>query len=138
MKRKGQGKRLRAILNETGLKSKVLAAKFKIIPATFSNYLREKREIPFDFAYELLLEFGYSPFWLIFGSGEKFIPKDFLASLTQKQITSVYEVEKDRVFLRQIAESGFRPMFEQLLELDERERKIFQAIFDRFFPKGSE
>ncbi|EMO53930.1 hypothetical protein LEP1GSC172_3284 [Leptospira noguchii] len=82
-----------------------------------------------------MLEYGYSPFWVIFGDGEKFIPSEILSTLTEKQIESVFNFERDRVFHRQLKESGFRPMVEQLLELDDKDRKIFRTIFDRFFPK---
>ncbi|EMO78553.1 hypothetical protein LEP1GSC126_0054 [Leptospira kirschneri str. 200801774] len=84
------------------------------------------------------MEYGYSPFWLIFGDGEKFVSKDLLESLSQNQIEVIYEIDRNRVFNRRLDESGFRPMVERLIDLDERERKIFLSIFDRFFPKGSE
>ncbi|AJR16739.1 putative phage repressor (plasmid) [Leptospira interrogans serovar Linhai str. 56609] len=138
-KDKGQGKRLGVILEETNLLSKELAAACDAFPEVISLYLSNKRDIPFDLAYKIMLAYGYSPFWLIFGDGEKFVSKDLLESLTQNQIETIYEIDRNRVFNRRLDESGFRPMVERLLELDDdRERKIFLSIFDRFFPKGSE
>ncbi|MBE0302153.1 DNA-binding protein [Leptospira interrogans] len=133
-KDKGQGKRLGVILEETNLLSKELAAACDAFPEVISLYLSNKRDIPFDLAYKIMLAYGYSPFWLIFGDGEKFVSKDLLESLTQNQIETIYEIDRNRVFNRRLDESGFRPMIERLLELDERERKIFLSIFDRFFP----
>ncbi|WP_025184097.1 DNA-binding protein [Leptospira kirschneri] len=134
----GQGIRLSIILEETNLKSKELALVCNVFPEVFSNFLTNKRDIPFDVAYTIMLEYGYSPFWLIFGDGEKFVSKDLLESLSQNQIEVIYEIDRNRVFNRRLDESGFRPMVERLIDLDERERKIFLSIFDRFFPKGSE
>ncbi|WP_061232537.1 helix-turn-helix domain-containing protein [Leptospira noguchii] len=135
MRHKGQGQRLNIILEETKLKSKELAEVCETDPATFSNYLLDKRDIPFHFAYKLMQEYGYSPFWLIFGDGEKFVPIELLDSLSPKQVESTFNTERDRVFQRRLKESGLLPMVEQMLELDDKERKTFRTIFDRFFPK---
>lgn len=137
-KDKGQSTRLGIILEETNLLSKELAAACDVYPEVISLYLSNKRDIPFDLAYKIMLNYGYSPFWLIFGDGEKFVSKDLIESFTKNQIETIYEIDRNRVFNRRLDESGFRPMVERLIDLDERERKIFLSIFDRFFPKGSE
>ncbi|WP_170875474.1 helix-turn-helix domain-containing protein [Leptospira alexanderi] len=136
MRHNEQGERLQIILEETNKSQRELSSICKIHPARFSNYVLGKRQVPFEVAYPLFIEFGYSPFWLIFGDGDKKISLNFL-SLTTEQLAMSEEIDRDSVFVRQVNESGFRPMFERILELDEREQKVFLSIFDRFFPNES-
>nr|WP_256335793.1 hypothetical protein [Leptospira mayottensis] len=84
-----------------------------------------------------MMHHGYSPFWLIFGDGEKKISFNFL-SLTDEQLAVSEDIDRDSVFVRQVNESGIRPIVERLLQLDEREQKVFQSIVDRFFPNKYE
>ncbi|TGN00395.1 XRE family transcriptional regulator [Leptospira mayottensis] len=137
MRHNEQAKRLRIILEETNVSQRELSSICKVHPARFSNYVLGKRVIPFEVAYKIMMHHGYSPFWLIFGDGEKKISFNFL-SLTDEQLAVSEDIDRDSVFVRQVNESGIRPIVERLLQLDEREQKVFQSIVDRFFPNKYE
>ncbi|OMI18863.1 DNA-binding protein [Leptospira weilii serovar Heyan] len=127
--------RLRIILSETGLRQNHLAKKGGVKPTTISAYLNGNRAVGFDFAYALMKSLGYNPFWLIFGDGDKKIPTEIFSELTQENHDRFEDIERDRVFMRQIEESGMRQEIQRILELSRSDKKLFKIFFDRLFPE---
>ncbi|WP_016760016.1 helix-turn-helix domain-containing protein [Leptospira weilii] len=127
--------RLRIILSETGLRQNHLAKKGGVKPTTISAYLNGNRAVGFDFAYAIMKSLGYNPFWLIFGDGDKKIPTEIFSELTQENHDRFEDIERDRVFMRQIEESGMRQEIQRILELSRSDKKLFKIFFDRLFPE---
>lgn len=127
--------RLRIILSETGLRQNHLAKKGGVKPTTISAYLNGNRAVGFDFAYAIMKSLGYNPFWLIFGDGDKKIPSEIFSELTQENHDRFEDIERDRVFMRQIEESGMRQEIQRILELSRSDKKLFKIFFDRLFPE---
>ncbi|EMM73341.1 DNA-binding helix-turn-helix protein [Leptospira weilii str. 2006001855] len=127
--------RLRIILSETGLRQNHLAKKGGVKPTTISAYLNGNRAVGFDFAYAIMKSLGYNPFWIIFGEGDKKIPTEIFSELTQENHDRFEDIERDRVFMRQIDESGMRQEIQRILELSRSDKKLFKIFFDRLFPE---
>ncbi|WP_061233760.1 helix-turn-helix domain-containing protein [Leptospira interrogans] len=127
--------RLRIILSETGLRQNHLAKKGGVKPTTISAYLNGNRAVGFDFAYALMKSLGYNPFWVLFGDGDKKIPSEIFSELTQENHERFEDIERDRVFMRQIDESGMRQEIQRILELSRSDKKLFKIFFDRLFPE---
>uniref|UniRef100_UPI0007740ABB hypothetical protein n=1 Tax=Leptospira weilii TaxID=28184 RepID=UPI0007740ABB len=100
-----------------------------------SAYLNGNRAVGFDFAYAIMKSLGYNPFWLIFGDGDKKIPSEIFSELTQENHDRFEDIERDRVFMRQIEESGMRQEIQRILELSRSDKKLFKIFFDRLFPE---
>lgn len=127
--------RLRIILSETGLRQNHLAKKGGVKPTTISAYLNGNRAVGFDFAYAIMKSLGYNPFWVLFGDGDKKIPTEIFSELTQENHDRFEDIERDRVFMRQIEESGMRQEIQRILELSRSDKKLFKIFFDRLFPE---
>ncbi|UOG61452.1 helix-turn-helix domain-containing protein [Leptospira noguchii] len=127
--------RIRIILSETGFRQNQLAEAGNVKPPTLNGYLSGARPVGFDFAYALMKSLGYNPFWILFGDGDKKVPPEIFCELTPENHDRFEEIERDRVFIRQIDESGMRKDIERILELSRSDSKLFKIFFDRLFPE---
>ncbi|WP_032927770.1 helix-turn-helix domain-containing protein [Leptospira santarosai] len=127
--------RIRIILAETGFRQNQLAEAGNVKPPTVNGYLSGARPVGFDFAYALMKSLGYNPFWVLFGDGDKKVPPEIFSELTTENHNHFEEIERDRVFMRQIDESGMRQSVERILELSRSDKKLFRIFFDRLFPE---
>ncbi|WP_026131448.1 helix-turn-helix domain-containing protein [Leptospira santarosai] len=127
--------RIRIILAETGFRQNQLAEAGNVKPPTLNGYLSGVRPVGFDFAYALMKSLGYNPFWILFGEGDKKVPPEIFSELTPENHDRFEEIERDRVFMRQINESGMRQSIERILELSRSDKKLFRIFFDRLFPE---
>ncbi|EMJ52040.1 DNA-binding helix-turn-helix protein [Leptospira interrogans serovar Valbuzzi str. Duyster] len=134
-KNKERINRLRIILAETGFRQNQLAEAGSVKPTTLNGYLSGARPVGFDFAYAIMKSLGYNPFWTLFGDGGKKVPMEIYAELTPENHERFEEIERDRVFMRQIDESGMREDIERILELSRSDKKLFRIFFDRLFPE---
>ncbi|QOI33600.1 helix-turn-helix domain-containing protein [Leptospira interrogans serovar Icterohaemorrhagiae] len=134
-KNKERINRLRIILAETGFRQNQLAEAGNVKPTTLNGYLSGARPVGFDFAYAIMKSLGYNPFWTLFGDGDKKVPMEIYAELTPENHERFEEIERDRVFMRQIDESGMRKDIERILELSRSDKKLFRIFFDRLFPE---
>ncbi|WP_061266094.1 helix-turn-helix domain-containing protein [Leptospira interrogans] len=134
-KNKERINRLRIILAETGFRQNQLAEAGNVKPTTLNGYLSGARPVGFDFAYAIMKSLGYNPFWTLFGDGDKKVPTEIFAELTPENHERFEEIERDRVFMRQIDESGMRKDIERILELSRSDKKLFRIFFDRLFPE---
>ncbi|EKR46152.1 DNA-binding helix-turn-helix protein [Leptospira interrogans serovar Grippotyphosa str. LT2186] len=134
-KNKERINRLRIILAETGFRQNQLAEAGSVKPTTLNGYLSGARPVGFDFAYAIMKSLGYNPFWTLFGDGDKKVPMEIYAELTPENHERFEEIERDRVFMRQIDESGMRKDIERILELSRSDKKLFRIFFDRLFPE---
>ncbi|WP_061286558.1 helix-turn-helix domain-containing protein [Leptospira interrogans] len=134
-KNKERINRLRIILAETGFRQNQLAEAGSVKPTTLNGYLSGARPVGFDFAYAIMKSLGYNPFWTLFGDGDKKVPMEIYAELTPENHERFEEIERDRVFMRQIDESGMRQEIQRILELSRSDKKLFKIFFDRLFPE---
>ncbi|EMK22420.1 helix-turn-helix domain-containing protein [Leptospira kirschneri] len=135
VKNNEQQDRLRLILSETGLRQNQLAKAGDVEASTLSGYLNGSRAVGIDFAYAIMKSLGYNPFWTIFGEGPIKVPKEIFKDTTPENHIRFEELEKDRIFMRQIDKSGLRKIFERILELRRPDQKLFKVFFERLFPE---
>lgn len=133
-----QADRLKIIASEQGLNSAKLARMGGVTPTAVANYLAGIRQIPFELAYELMKQYGYNPFWLIFGEGEKRFPPGAWQLLNTGRHELFEKIDRERIFMKQIEAWGIYHIMERIMGLNQSDLELFRTVFDRMFPEKSE
>ncbi|EMJ63370.1 hypothetical protein LEP1GSC051_2536 [Leptospira sp. P2653] len=92
------------------------------------------RQIPFELAYGLMKNFGYNPFWLILGEGEKRFSPGAWQLLNTGHDELFEKIDRERIFVKQIEAKKIQKIIERILDLDQSDFALFTTVFDRMFP----
>ncbi|AVQ10715.1 DNA-binding helix-turn-helix protein [Leptospira santarosai] len=135
---KSQADRLKIIAVEQKLKPAKMARMGGVTPPTISNYLAGIRQISFELAYELMKQYGYNPFWLLLGEGEKLFPPGAWQLLNTGRSELFERIDRERIFMKQIEAKKVSDIITRILDLDPSDLQLFRTIFERMFPEKPE
>ncbi|EKO89187.1 DNA-binding helix-turn-helix protein [Leptospira interrogans serovar Grippotyphosa str. 2006006986] len=130
-----QKDRLKIIASEQNLNSAKLARIGGVTPTAVANYLAGIRQIPFEMAYGLMKAYGYNPFWLLLGEGEKRFPPGAWQLLNTGRDELFEKIDRERIYMKQIEAGGMYPIIERLMNLNQSDLELFKTVFDRMFPE---
>ncbi|KAK2618962.1 helix-turn-helix transcriptional regulator [Leptospira interrogans] len=130
-----QKDRLKIIAYEQNLNSAKLARIGGVTPTAVANYLAGIRQIPFEMAYGLMKAYGYNPFWLLLGEGEKRFPPGAWQLLNTGRDELFEKIDRERIYMKQIEAGGMYPIIERLMNLNQSDLELFKTVFDRMFPE---
>ncbi|EMO00836.1 helix-turn-helix domain-containing protein [Leptospira interrogans] len=130
-----QKDRLKIIASEQNLNSAKLARIGGVTPTAVANYLAGIRQIPFEMAYGLMKTYGYNPFWLLLGEGEKRFPPGAWQLLNTGRDELFEKIDRERIYMKQIEAGGMYPIIERLMNLNQSDLELFKTVFDRMFPE---
>ncbi|MCL8268156.1 helix-turn-helix domain-containing protein [Leptospira weilii] len=129
-----QADRLRIIAEEQSLKKAKIARIGGVTATAVANYMAGIRQIPFELAYGLMKSFGYNPFWLILGEGEKRFSPGAWQLLNTGHDELFEKIDRERIFVKQIEAKKIQKIIERILDLDQSDFALFKTVFDRMFP----
>ncbi|MFQ3857133.1 helix-turn-helix domain-containing protein [Leptospira kirschneri] len=130
-----QADRLKIIAFEQKLKPAKLARMGGVTQTAISNYLAGIRQIPFDLAYGLMKAYGYNPFWLLLGEGEKRFPPGAWQLLNTGHHELFEKIDRERIFMKQIEACGIYHIMERIMGLNQSDLELFRTVFDRMYPE---
>ncbi|EKS08777.1 helix-turn-helix domain-containing protein [Leptospira santarosai] len=133
-----QADRLKIIAVEQKLKPAKMARMGGVTPPTIFNYLAGIRQISFDLAYGLMKSYGYNPFWLLLGEGEKQFPPGAWQLLTTNEAELFERIDRERIFWKQIEAKNVYDIIRRILDLDPSDLQLFRTVFERMFPEKLE
>ncbi len=135
---KTQADRLKIIAFEQKLKPAKLARMGGVTQTAISNYLAGIRQISFELAYGLMKSYGYNPFWLLFGEGEKLFPPGAWQLLNTGRSELFERIDRERIFMKQIEAKNVYDIIRRILDLDPSDLQLFRTVFERMFPEKLE
>ncbi|MGJ4785666.1 helix-turn-helix domain-containing protein [Leptospira interrogans] len=130
-----QKDRLKIIASEQNLNSAKLARIGGVTPTAVANYLAGIRQIPFEMAYGLMKAYGYNPFWLLLGEGEKRFTPGAWQLLDTGRDELFEKIDRERIYMKQIESKKLYYIIERIMNLNQSDLELFKTVFDRMFPE---